>query len=660
MERRGEPLYMGVDIASGSPQSRTGKPLYHVVIIDSEGRTRESYSGVTLARLIRVAWYYKPARIAFDNVMELAPNRRALERVLEMFPPESEIVQVTLTEKGLSSLRELAAPYRDIVGPGKLRPGRTAYILALLASKGYGVPVRVVEAKTKIVVSKARSPSGGGYSQQRYRRRVRASVLNAAMRVKEALDRAGLEYDMSYRRSEGGLESAVFTVYAPREALRGIVRPHRGVDYVVSVRPEYRVKLSLPSRDRGRGEPIILGVDPGITTGLAVLDLKGRVLLLLSEKGLDRSRIAEIAMGLGKPIIVAVDVSNPPETVRKLAAMLGAMLYSPPESLSVSEKRELSERVLGRQPSDSHQRDALAAAYKAFQLLRGKLGHIEAQLERLGIRVDVNRVKEAVIRGLTVAEALEEAIEERLEDIAGEKTLPRPSDERRARPLDTGLIASLEQEVEALRRTVRQLREENERLRYEAERMLSRARSQAYRDELVRRLEAELASVQEEADKLRQRVELLTRLVSELEGLLSMVWRGDAAIAVLLPSLTIKNLRRAGGPDTLGGELVALASPAYEEDALLALTEARPLAVIALGGGFEPLERRLRRRLIPLMEIGESDILYRAESFIVVSGSVLERARLEKERLEREYYTRRNLERLIDEYRKLRARRGGG
>ncbi len=663
-ERQASRLYMGVDISKGSPSSTSRSALYSVALVDSEGRLVSKYDDIALARLIRLAWYYKPVKIAFDNIMELASNKKSLERVLELFPPESEIVQVTLTSEGPVSVRELAAPYRDVVGHGKLRPGRTAYLLALLASQGKGYTVRRMEQKTKIIVSKGRNPSGGGFSQQRYQRRIRASVLNAAMRVKEALDKAGLEYDFHYRKSEGGIESAVFTVYAPRDRLYGVVRPHRGVDYNIIIKPEYRVVLSLTSMG-GEGQPktpIIVGIDPGITTGIAVIDLKGRVLFLDSSKNYDRGRLIEEVSSRGRAIIVAVDVSNPPEAVRKVAAQLGAQLYYPPEDLSVAQKRELASKALGGAvPVDTHQRDALAAAYKAYLALKSKLGHVDSQLRKLGLDIDSARVKEAVIRGLTVAEAVEEAIKERLESIEEEPKKKRET-EKREEPRDRHVeerLRELEAEVSLLRRSLRELREENERLRYETEKLVSMARSEAYRDSLVLRLEQELNVLQAEADRLRNKLAEWESRSRRLEEMLVALWTNRVALIPRTPSLTLRNIRRLKEMlGSLEGEALYLDTASYDPDALPTLRDEGVLGVIVGSGGLEKLRKHASRLYIPVVTLMPGEILYSGLLFILAPMSTLDRLREERRRLEEARLSSFSLERLIREYRAERAMMG--
>jgi len=651
-------LYMGVDIAEGNPGGRR-RPLYAVAIVDEEGKLVTSQSSVPLSRVIRLAWDYRPARIAFDNVLELAQSARELERVLSMFPPESVIVQVTLDEKGGSRrLRDAAREKGIDLGPGKPSPARTAYALAVLAALGEGAPVREVEEKTIITVTRGRSPGRGGQSQRRLERRVRASVHQAAMRIKEALDREGLDYDFSYRESVGGLESATFTVYAPRNRLYGVVRPHRGQDYVVTVKPVYKTRLSLPSRD-APARPVILGVDPGVTTGVAVLALDGRILYLGSGKGLDRGSILELVRQYGHPVVVAVDVAHVPETVKKIASQLGAEVYSPPQDLSTAEKRDLAARAAGKPPVDSHQRDALAAAYKAYTVLRRKLEQVEREVSRLGIEVDVDTVKEAVARGSTIAEALEAAIEERLS--TGERETPRaplrPQDRPRADVEHmASRIAALEAENRALYERIARLEKLVEEARSEAERARREAKAELLRDTEIRALKATIASLERQIERLRAEALARAEEIDRLASALVRVARGELVLLRVLPSLTTRNVRKSEerlGP-ILPGEILLVQSPSVvEEEALGAIAEAGAAGVI-----YPSKPPRLANRyMIPFIEYARVEqLIVKVSGLTLASSTVKGMLEDERQRMERERAKMLDLERIVEEYRRARSR----
>ncbi|GBF08559.1 conserved hypothetical protein [Aeropyrum pernix] len=659
-------VVMGVDIVSGEPGSRSAR--YAVVILGESGRLLEKHESVSLARLIRVAWSRQPDILAVDNVFELGRSERDVGRVASMLPPKTRLVQVTLEGGRLASLREVAERY-GIRMEKKLTPTATAYLLAVLALEGAGTPVSVLEEKTLVTVSRARSGSSGGWSQARYQRRVRAAISQAVSRIRESLDRAGLDYDLNYRRSEGGIESATFIVYAPREKLEGVVRRREGPDYTVRIKPVARSRiLTLPDAPE-RSSPIIVGIDPGITTGLAVLDINGRLLHAESGKSLDRSRVTEIVYGLGRPVIVAVDVADPPETAKKLAAQWGAMLYTPPADLTTSEKWGLARRVLGSSVEDTHVRDAAAAAYKAYLALESKLRYVERAIEKMGIDVDVERVKIDVIRGATLAEALERAIEEELGD--GEPEVPRAEQGARQHQEEgAGDGGSVYKEMSALREMLEALRIENSSLKRRLEEMeaevmmlkaqLERARARAKSDHGIRR-EAEM--MRERVRKLERRLEESAMMVEELKGELEelrraveLLGRGTHLLAVEVDRLTLKTVREAVAA-MRGGRLILVlrGGDTFTWDAVEELAKAGVEAVVA-DHPSSPAANALKSRRVPVIPIREVQVL-RLGGYVLVSSEVLRLA----EEMRAEWRRRReasvDIIRIVEEYRRS-SRRG--
>jgi len=271
-------LYMGVDINPGSSPSSTARPTYTLVIIDEEGRVVYKNTESTLSRIIRLAWENRVSTIAVDNIFELGAAERDIARIISLLPSHTKLVQVTLVNGRLYTIRELAEKAGIRVGHGKLSPGKTAYIAALLSSRGIGTPVGIVGLRTRIIVSRRRSPRSGGWSQARYRRRINSVIQSVARSIKELLEREGLEYDETYRSSSGGLESAVFTVYSDVETVSRIVKPYRGRDYQIRLKPVYKAHLTIGVRGAVADKPLIVGIDPGTSTGIAILDIDGNLL----------------------------------------------------------------------------------------------------------------------------------------------------------------------------------------------------------------------------------------------------------------------------------------------------------------------------------------------------------------------------------------------
>jgi len=648
-----EDLCMGVDIESGSPEG--GNARYSLVVIKCGGPLIYKAESSSLARLVRVAWDYRPRRLGVDNVYELGGDERRLSRVLSLLPPDLEVFQVTLVDGVFLDVREVAVRAGIVEDFSKMNPLRTSYVVAMLACMGYGTSVRSVEEKTVVQVSKLRSHSSGGWSQQRYQRRVRAAIHSIATSIKEALDRAGLDYDYYYKESRGGLESAVFTVYAPRDVVKGVVEEVRGPDYVVKVKPVYRSKLLVATGGRGlQSRPLIVGVDPGVTTGVALVDLDGRILHVTSIRAADRGSVVELISRYGKPVIVAVDVSEVPDSVRKLATQLGANIYTPPHDLTSIEKRDLIERFAGEvKLKDSHERDALAAAYKAYLSLREKLEDVEEKLRDMGAEIEREEVKRWVLEGLSLAEALERALEKAIEDVEFREGRVR-REERRVQQVDvTEYLVEIERlraQRESLEARVRELEEslrDYERRLRDAQ---SSIRVEIARDAEIAKLKSRVEALEREVDRLRAEKERLEEEVVRIARTITAVSSGELVLARRIPILTVRNLRRE--EEFRGGDIVIVDNPnTFENEAVAELARMKVKAVL-LQNLDSPLANILREKLIPALDARKYKI-EEIHGIVLVESKVLGDAEVEKERL-KALRKPPDIERIVEEYRRER------
>lgn len=139
---------------------------------------------------------------------------------------------------------------------------------------------------------------------------------------------------------------------------------------------------------------LIVGIDPGISTGVAILDLHGKLLHLSSRRDENKTKLAREILDHGRPFIIAVDVHPAPHTVGKIASSLGALMWVPARSLTVAEKnkvvkafkKEYKEASPGGRGElkleDRHEHDALAAALRAFKSQRTFFIKIEDALRK--------------------------------------------------------------------------------------------------------------------------------------------------------------------------------------------------------------------------------------------------------------------------------------
>ncbi len=160
---------------------------------------------------------------------------------------------------------------------------------------------------------------------------------------------------------------------------------------------------------------LVAGIDPGTTVGWAVLNLKGELVAIGSQKEFDLDSVVAELTKTGKPIVIGSDKAKIPSFVQETAAKFGAKLVGPAQDVRVDEKRGMTSHL----PFDnSHEMDALASALIAFRKVRPLLNKIRSFLERekkLSLYEDVVELvlkEEISIRAAVLLLTPEEKVEE--------------------------------------------------------------------------------------------------------------------------------------------------------------------------------------------------------------------------------------------------------
>lgn len=171
-----------------------------------------------------------------------------------------------------------------------------------------------------------------------------------------------------------------------------------------------------------------MGLDPGMTVGVAILDLSGEILDVNSFKEVSRAYITRHIINYGKTVLVATDVHNPPKLVKKMATSLNSRIFSPYRDLAVSYKNDLVDDYVYLQdqrlsmhrsgvinkiiPQNAHERDALAAAIQAYKNYQKKLKQIERRTKSLGLTPQiVDDIKILVINEIPITKAINYTLE---------------------------------------------------------------------------------------------------------------------------------------------------------------------------------------------------------------------------------------------------------
>ncbi len=162
----------------------------------------------------------------------------------------------------------------------------------------------------------------------------------------------------------------------------------------------------LDSKPDGR-QPLIIGIDPGTTTAIAVLNFRGDIVLTQSGKEFSKADICRLILETGDPLIIATDINPPPKKVHKIASMLGAKLMFPEESLRKRHKEVLIDDA--KEKRNRHEKDALAAAMYAYRKIRPMTNKIEQELERDQSALLEEISRKVIYEGKSIKKSIREA-----------------------------------------------------------------------------------------------------------------------------------------------------------------------------------------------------------------------------------------------------------
>ncbi|MBP1911547.1 putative RNase H-like nuclease (RuvC/YqgF family) [Thermococcus stetteri] len=617
----------------------------------------------TLYRLVRFIRAKRPDIVAIDSVTELGDDLRKFLRAL---PPGTKLVQVTGKPGEQRTLQSLAREHGIRTGD-RFDPYEEAKLAALLASRGVGYEVLAFEDEVIVKVTRGRSHGKGGWSQDRYRKRVHNLVRDKVREIEDRLRRADIPFDLETEEKDYGLARGEFRVYASREELAGLIRPMRGGDVEVRIQPVERAELGFAPLKKEEAirqrKSLIVGIDPGITVGIAAIDLDGRIVALHSERNMPVGEVFRFISELGHPVIIATDVSPAPGFVEKIARSFKAQLFVPRESLRVEEKNELL-RNLGITVDDDHQRDALAAAYKAYLRIKPKLEHIDSRLREAGLSKKSDEVKALVIAGYNLGEAMQrvtlrERKREEEEEPEVEKSFDAEPYLKRIRELERR-VEFLERENEELREIIREQRKTIGKLE----------RKIADYDEEVRRkvlrekeLEAKVKRIELLEKQLREAkavIERLSRDLVQVKRMNVVEVRGSAVPLKVLRVLSWRELERIEREVGLRrGDVLFVVNPAGAGKAIAEELVGREIrAIITEKPLPETVRKVFREAHVPFFTSEELDVK-RVDEFAVVERETLERAigeLLERWRKEDEEREAERFLRLLEEYRIERAK----
>jgi len=504
--------------------------MYALVRMD--GQQIDSESEVSMFRLFRMLNEEQPDILAVDSLQEIAADQHDLFFFLQALPPQTRLIQVTGGERK-ETLGKVAARYN--ISFNRFDPFAEARTAAHVASLGAGAEVIAFENESEVVVSRHRSLGKGGWSQNRYVRKIHGAVQLKGREIEMALVAAGLRYEKKETRAFGGCSRVAFRVFATRDQVP--VSTYRGADVQVRISGKRLERIRFRPLS-GKPRYLIVGIDPGTTTAVAALDLDGNLLHLASSRQMNMGDVVESLYRVGKPLIIASDVQEMPYSVEKIRRSFAAVAYTPKQDVSVETKIELTAAF---PYGNDHERDALSAALDAYRQYRHKFQNL---LKRIPPGHDLDEVRARVIRGQSLDQVIGEMNSELPARAVDIPSVPvEVKHDEKARVLD-GM-------VKRLRTFVGELQEEVKEKDYEIQRLQARVRkihtlqdTKIAKDTEVVKKDAIIQSLKKRLRKEERHNRNLSKRIIRIKQFAELSMDGEVLPVKVMESLTKEGLRR--------------------------------------------------------------------------------------------------------------------
>jgi len=274
---------------------------------------------------------------------------------------------------------------------------------------------------------------------------------------------------------------------------------------------------------------LIVGIDPGITCGIAILSIDAKPILIESIKGISKHELIKKISKHGKAILIASDVVPVPDFVKKIASTLNSTLFSPEKSLESYEKQTIVDKYLKYHKieiKDHHSRDALAAAIKAYQHYKSKFDQIEALIKKNKLKIPSDEIKLLLIKGKSIKKAIkafemeiEKSKGEAFQKISSKKLFSLKKKRGQERSILLEKIEELKVQNEELKKQIKALKEKIKELNEELNKEREKYKEELWKDKVyqIQRIEIEtlrnrLSKALEECEKYKEELNLRKKL----------------------------------------------------------------------------------------------------------------------------------------------------
>jgi predicted RNase H-like nuclease (RuvC/YqgF family) len=331
-------------------------------------------------------------------------------------------------------------------------------------------------------------------------------------------------------------------------------------------------------------KPLIVGVDIGTTTGLAIYDLDKNLLYTKSRKSFSVSSVIKEIMNYGTPLIVATDKKKVSSKIKKIAATFSSKVFSPDHDLTIEEK----ERILRINIKDAHERDALAAASFAFREHEALFNNINRSLSVMNLSDYKDKVKEMIIKGKAknIAEAINNVrpkedykIKTEFKEVNlnwKEKAMEyvkKLKDKERKYEISRLYTEKLEDKVKTLERQKKVYQEE------EAQKN-EKARKDILKEKEIKKLNIVIKQLQFELSKQRELRKAYEERIRKQDEMIEIQDEGLVAI-VRIPNFSKEDIMRIGNEFEIENKVVWIENYKPSKMSARVLIKKKPKLVIA-------------------------------------------------------------------------------
>ncbi|MEE9323329.1 MAG: DUF460 domain-containing protein [Candidatus Aenigmarchaeota archaeon] len=128
---------------------------------------------------------------------------------------------------------------------------------------------------------------------------------------------------------------------------------------------------------------LIGGIDVGLHTSIALLDLEGGIVCLDTLVHPQKSQVLNHITDCGNVLVLSTDRSKSPSQLKKIASSISAKLILPAKNMTKKKKRLLILKFLKEEMKmNSHEKSALASAIFAYKKFRPNFKKLRDRLEK--------------------------------------------------------------------------------------------------------------------------------------------------------------------------------------------------------------------------------------------------------------------------------------